>query len=583
MLDLLIKNGFVIDGTGAKRRVADIGIVDGRIASIGAEHESATKVIDADGRAVTPGFIDVHTHLDAQAFWDPDLSPSPLHGVTSVFAGNCGFSIAPLDAAAGAYLMPMLAKVEGMPLQSLREGVPWNWRSTAEYLDHLDGTLAINAGFMVGHSAIRRVVMGPAANDRSASAEELGAMCELLRAGLRAGGMGFSTTTSDTHNDADGKPVPSRFADRAEMLALAAVCGEFEGTSLELLPRGATDAAEFAEDVAELMIAMSAAARRPLNWNVMSPSANTLDACLAKLAVGEQAAARGGKVVALTMPIDMRARFSFHAGFVLELFDGWSEVMNASTETKMRVLSDPLHRDMLRRSAEGTASMRHLSKWQDLQLVETFTDKTAAFAGRSVGDVARELDKAPFETLVDIAIADSMRTAFTRPSREPTPADWAARLAVWEDPRALIGASDAGAHLDMLATFRYGTGFLEEAVRRHNLLPLEHAIQMLTQAPAALYGVRDRGVLREGACADILVIDEETVGSERVTTRFDLPGGAGRLYADPLGVGHVIVNGTEIARDGAYTGERAGRLLRSGVDTENPDLSLARRTNKIDK
>ena len=200
--------------------------------------EPARRTIDADGRVVAPGFVDVHTHLDAQAFWDPDLSPSPLHGVTTVLSGNCGFTIAPLTEEAGRYLMPMLAKVEGMPLQSLRDGVPWNWRTTADYLDALDGQLVINAGFMVGHSAIRRVVMGEAANERAATDDELAQMARLLRDGLEAGGFGFSTTTSDTHNDGDGRPVPSRFADRREFIELAKVVGEYEGTSLELLPRG---------------------------------------------------------------------------------------------------------------------------------------------------------------------------------------------------------------------------------------------------------------------------------------------------------------------------------------------------------
>ena len=290
MLDLIIRNGVVVDGTGSARTRADVGISEGRIVAVGDIDDSATRTIDADGRIVSPGFVDVHTHLDAQAFWDPDLSPSPLHGVTSVFSGNCGFTIAPLDPAAGEYLMPMLAKVEGMPLQSLREGVPWNWSSTADYLDALDGTLVINAGFMVGHSAMRRVVMGEAANERVATAAELDAMCTLLRAGLAAGGMGFSTTTSDTHNDAAGAPVPSRLADRRELLTLAAACGEFEGTSLELLPRGATELGPFADDVAELMVAMSVAAQRPLNWNVISPTSGNIDSCMAKLQVGDRAA-----------------------------------------------------------------------------------------------------------------------------------------------------------------------------------------------------------------------------------------------------------------------------------------------------
>jgi N-acyl-D-aspartate/D-glutamate deacylase len=322
------------------------------------------------------------------------------------------------------------------------------------------------------------------------------------------------------------------------------------------------------------MIDMTVAAGRPLNWNVITPSASSLDACRAKLVVGDLAAAAGGKVIGLTMPIEMRARFSFHAGFVLELFDGWSEIMNSTTEEKLRAFSDPDRRAALQQSAESTASMRHLSKWHDLVLVETFTEQTRSYAGRRVGDVAIELGREPFDALVDIALIDGMRTTFTRASRPLTEADWQARLSIWEDPRALIGASDAGAHLDMLATFRYGTGFLEEAVRGHRLLPLERAIQMLTEAPARLYGVRDRGVLRQGAWADVLVLDEETIGSQPVRTRFDLPGGAGRLYADAIGVDHVVVNGVEIARDGTYTGERAGAILRSGRDTVTPTLAL---------
>ena len=180
MLDIVIRNGLVVDGTGALPRAGDVGIRDGRIVAIGAVGEQATRVIDAGGRIICPGFIDVHTHLDAQAFWDPTLSPSPLHGVTTAVAGNCGFSIAPLSAETGAYLMPMLARVEGMPLQSLQSGVPWDWSTTAEYLDRLDGSLSINTAFMVGHSAIRRLVMGEAANQRAATAEEVASMCQLL-------------------------------------------------------------------------------------------------------------------------------------------------------------------------------------------------------------------------------------------------------------------------------------------------------------------------------------------------------------------------------------------------------------------
>lgn len=574
MLDTLITGGLVVDGTGAAPFRADVGVRDGRVVSLGTESEPARRTIDADGRVVSPGFVDVHTHLDAQAFWDPSLGPSPLHGVTTAFAGNCGFSIAPLSAESGGYLMTMLARVEGMPLASLTAGVPWDWSSTADYLERLDGTLSINTGFMVGHSAMRRLVMGEAANERTATGDEIEAMVRLLRDGLAAGGMGFSTTTSPTHTDAFGHPVPSRFADRQEMLALAAVCRDFEGTSLELLPRGATDSGGFDDDVAELMIDMSVIAGRPLNWNVISPTARNLDDVRAKLAVGDRAAARGGKVIGLTMPIDMRARFSFHAGFVIDGFDGWAPILALPIPERLAVLSDPARRAEMEAGAARTPSLAHLARWGSLVLVETFTPETARFAGRTVASIAEETGRSPFDALLDVACADGLRTTFRREVRVPSDADWQARLEVWRDPRALIGASDAGAHLDMLAAFQYSTGLLAEAVREQRLLPIEEAIHYLTGAPAHLYGLRDRGVLREGAHGDVVVLDPERVGSGPVGTRFDLPGGAGRLYADALGIDHVLVAGVEVATDGVDTGARPGRVLRSGVDTATPSLAL---------
>ena len=574
MLDTLITGGIVVDGTGSAGRPADVGIVHGRVAALGTVDEPARSVIDADGRVVCPGFVDVHTHLDAQAFWDPDLSPSPLHGVTTAIAGNCGFSIAPLSPESGEYLMPMLARVEGMPLQSLREGVPWDWTTTAGYLAGLDGSLAINTGFMVGHSALRRLVMGEAANERAATDDELGSMCALLREGLAAGAMGFSTTTSDTHNDAQGRPVPSRFADAREFVELARACGEFPGTSLELLPRGATDLGPFDAEVADLMIRMSSAARRPLNWNVIQPTAKTIDGWMAKLDVGTRAQERGAKVVGLTMPVDMKARFSFHAGFVLDVFDGWAPVLALPLPERLRVLGDPDQRRRLAAQAVATPNMRHLAAWDKLVIVETFTPATERHCGRLVGDIAAELGLPPFEALMTIVIADELRTTFSRSTPAPTAADWQARLQVWRDPRALIGASDAGAHLDMIAAFRYTTGFVQEAVREQGLLSIEEALHLLTGAPARLYGLRGRGTVAEGGHADLLIIDPDRIGSEPVATRFDLPGGAGRLYAAATGIDEVLVGGATIARDGCYTGTRPGRVLRAGRDTVTPTMEL---------
>jgi N-acyl-D-aspartate/D-glutamate deacylase len=569
MHDLVIRGGQVVDGTGAERRTADIAVAGGRIAGVGSDVGEGAHTIDAGGRIVAPGFVDVHTHLDVQGFWDPTLSPSPLHGVTTVLGGNCGFTVAPLGGDAADYLMRMLARVEGMPLESLEQGVPWDWTSTAEYLDRLDGMLALNAGFMVGHSALRRVVMGDGATERTARPDELDRMVALLRAGLAAGAIGFSSTWSATHNDAEGRPVPSRHASAAELVTLAAVCGEFEGTSLEFLP----GVGRWDTETEQVMLDMTVAARRPLNWNIIVGSARSRGHWREKLALSDRARELGGKIVGLVIPRIFGARFCFRSGFVLDAIDGWREPMALPPADKLALLSEPAGRARLAALAETTSGMGALTDWSAKVIVETFTDATKRYEGRTVADIAAEEGKAPFDALLDIVVADDLRTSFRNASDDDTEEDWAARAELWHDPRAVVGASDAGAHLDMLATFSFSTDLLAFGVREHGLLTTEEAVRLLTSVPADLYGLRDRGRLVEGTIADLVVFDESTVGPEEVSTRFDLPGGAGRLYAGAHGVGHVVVNGVPIVAAGELTGATPGTLLRSGRDTANPSLA----------
>lgn len=572
MHDIVIRNGLIVDGTGAPARGGAVGITGGRVAELGAVSEPGRQEIDADGRVVAPGFVDIHTHLDVQGFWDPTLSPSPLHGVTTVVGGNCGFTVAPLDDEAGEYLMRMLSRVEGMPLESLRGGAAWDWRTTAEFLDRLDGTLAINAGFMVGHSAIRRVVLGDEATERASRPDELERMKRLLRDGIRAGGLGFSSTWSTSHSDAEGRPVPSRAATPQELCALAAVAGEFAGTSLEFLPilppRGG-----FAPETAEVMIAMSVAAKRALNWNILTVDERSFDDAQARLEIGDRARARGGKVVALTMPDTPPARFSFLSGFVLDMVPGLRDFLYLPVEERLAILRDPVRRSELRRNAEAPSPYRHLVDWRSRHIVETFDSSNAGLAGRQVGDIADERGGDPFEVFMDIVVADELRTTFSNPPRLVGRRDWEARAKVWRDPRAVIGASDAGAHLDMLEFFGYSTMLLEHGVREHGVIGLEEAVHLITEVPAALYGLHERGRLAVGAAADVVVFDPGTIARTPVRTRFDLPGGAGRLYGEAAGIGHVVVNGVEIVRDNEFTGTRAGTLLRSGRDTTTAALS----------
>src|SRR3984885_5613573 len=355
MLDVIIRGGDVVDGTGTPRRRADVGVLDGNIVEVGGVPDEAVSVIDATGMVVTPGFVDVHTHFDAQVFWDSALTPSPFHGVTTALAGNCGFTIAPLstDPADGEYLMRMLARVEGMPLEALREGVPWSWTSTEQYLGSIDGNLGINAGFMVGHSAIRRVVMGADANRREAPPDEVAGMGRLLHDSLEAGGIGLSSSWARTHNDADGHMVPSRYAERGEILRLCAVLRDYEGTSLEFIPMNGPS---FEPWAVELMADMSAAARRQLNWNVMTVSAANIVQCREKLKAGDHAAEKGVKVVALTVPMSFGARLNFASGFVFDAMPDWEGAMALPLAEKLAVFRDPEGRARLNALAQSPAN-----------------------------------------------------------------------------------------------------------------------------------------------------------------------------------------------------------------------------------
>ena len=571
MLDCVIRGGTVIDGTGAPGRLADVAIKDGKIVRIGTVTEEAAQVIDATGKLVTPGFIDVHTHYDAQAFWDTTLSPSPLHGITTVIAGNCGFTIAPLVPEHGDYMMRMLARVEGMPLQSLQQGVPWGeWSSFGQFLDRLDGTLSVNAGFMVGHSAIRRQVMAERSIGNLATDDELEAMKNLLRESIAAGGMGFSSTWATTHNDPWGNPVPSRHASEDEMVALSSVAGEFDGTSLEFIPA----VGRFKPDVIDLVARMSAGANRPLNWNLIAPSTSPQQMAVMEnnLGASDYAKAHGGKVLALTVPCPIESRLSFETGFVLDALPGWAEPMTAPIPERMAQLADPNRRRELDELAQGPSPMRGVAKWHKLTVGEVFTEENQQYLGRTIAEIAEDEGKTTFDALCDIVLTDDLRTGLRQPTRGDDDDTWELRVKVWRDERTLLGGSDAGAHLDLLATFNSTSAMLGKAVRERNLLSWEEAVHHISDVPAQTYGMKLRGRLAEGYHADVCVIDPTRVGAKPTVTRTDLPGGAWRLYGEAECIDHVLVNGEEIVRRGEFTANRPGTILRSGRDTADTGI-----------
>jgi N-acyl-D-aspartate/D-glutamate deacylase len=562
MLDLVIRDARVIDGTGAPAYSADVGVKDGRIAAIGKVTGTAARTIDAGGRALAPGFVDFHTHYDAQVFWDPTLSPSCLHGVTSVFAGNCGFSIAPLSPDAAPYLLRMLARVEGMPEASLEQGVPWDWRSFGDYLDRLENRVGLNMGVMCGHSAIRRTVMGQRGQTEAASADDLAAMKAMLAQSLAAGAMGFSTTVSPTHNDAEGNPVPSRAATEEELIELSRVCRDYPGTCLEFGP----GTERFPQELVELMTQMSLAAQRALNWNAIAPQPGNQPLLDHQLAATDYARARGAEIIALTVVANASVRLNLYSGFFFDSLPGWEALFRMPVAERIAVFSDPARRAALEAGAEsrrGGVGAR-LTQFDCYTIADSGNPE---YVGQKLTDVAARQGKSVFDAMLDMAIADDLRTVFSPTFAPPTADLWDMRAKFWRDDRVMIGASDAGAHLDMIDSFHYSSYLLGVAREQPETISLEQAVWHLSGRPAEFMGLTQRGQLREGWHADLVLFDPDTVGERPTYVRHDLPGNEFRLYGEASGIDQVWVNGTVIAERGEHTGALPGKVLRSGRDT----------------
>ncbi|MFF5519488.1 N-acyl-D-amino-acid deacylase family protein [Streptomyces coeruleorubidus] len=571
MLDHVIKGVTVVDGTGAPAHTADVGIQDGRVAVIGEITQEARTSEDATGLVLAPGFVDPHTHYDAQLFWDPYATPSLNHGVTTVAGGNCGFTLAPLhpDRPEDAdYTRRMMSKVEGMALVALEEGAPWNWHSFGEYLDALEGRIAVNAGFMVGHCALRRYVMGPQAIGGQPTGEQLAAMVRLLREAMDAGAWGLSTTQSTSHSDGDGKPVASRHAGPAELLALSRAVGEHEGTQIEAIVAGCLD--QFSDAEIDLFVEMSAAAGRPLNWNVLTIDAAVPERVPRQLLASEQARKAGGRVVALTMPILTPMNMSLGTFCALNLIPGWGPILGLPVPERIEKLRDPdVRAEMLRRAQSKEAGVfRRLANFGRYVIGDTYSGANAGLTGRVVQDIAEERGQEPFACLVEICANDELRTVLWPMPPDNDPASWALRAQTWQHEDVLLGGSDAGAHLDRMCGAPYTTRFLGDCLRGRKLVGLEQAVKMLTDDPARLFGLRERGRVREGWHADLVLFDPERIDAGPATLVHDLPGDSPRLDSRALGVRAVWVNGVEAIRDDVVTGAVPGRVLRSGRDTE---------------
>ena len=529
--ELVVRGGTVYDGSGAPGIAADVAISGGLIEAIGPGLDG-DRELDASGCAVTPGFIDIHTHYDAQVFWDPALRPTSFHGVTTVIAGNCGFAIAPTRPDFRDVIVHTLENVEDMDPATLTAGVEWDFETFPEYLASVRrrGTL-LNYTAYVGHSALRLYVMGEAAYERAATEDEIERMAALVREGIEAGGAGFSTSFSYAHRGVDGKPVPSRFSDRAEVDALFMAAGS-TGKGVILITPG--EQCTYA-DVYDWQPRVG----RPFTYPLFaSPGGRHLE----PVRLHEEGLAHGVRVWPQVTPRPLTMQFTLADPYNLNTGKVFGELLQGDREARLAAYRDA---DWRARAAADLEDSPMKPRWETFEVSES--GAFPELEGRRVNDLARERGCGPLDVMCELSVAEDLKTRF-RAYIANDDVDAVAHLLTHES--VALGLSDAGAHIDQLCDAPLATDLLGTWVREREVMPLERAVRKLTGEPADMFGFVGRGYLRPGDAADVCVFDPQTVGTGPTRRVRDFPADAERLTAeDPTGVRHVLVNGTPIRRD----------------------------------
>ena len=562
MNDLLIRGALLVDGSGADPRHADVSLSGGRIAEVGLPGSlgRAREHIDAHGLALMPGIIDNHTHYDAQVTWDPWCSPSPQLGVTTAVIGNCGFTIAPCRPVDRERIMRNLTQVEGMSLEVLRQGIDWQFESVADYLTFIErrGTVPNLAAF-VGHSSLRTFVMGDAASQRVATPAEVAQMRSLLAEGLKAGAIGFATSTSPAHNGEGGIPMPSRLADDGELQTLVGALRDAP-RSVFMLTKGGHTRIDFLETLAEQ-------SGRPVIVAALLHNSTNPGAVFADLDAIEAARGRGRKMVGAVSPCPLTNDFTLRSPYPVEGLESWRPLLPLKGDAFIAALQSTERRNAIRLELSQPAVFRLFNgEWDKVQVVETRRASHRHLEHRSIAELAREAGCDPLDFMLDLAIEENLDTVFSAVLLN-SDEDAVARMLA--HPASLVSLSDAGAHLTFFNDAGFGLHLLGHWVRDRQVLSLATAVRKLTAEPAALFGLADRGLIRPGAWADLLLFDPATVGRGSKTRVNDLPGGGARLLTPPLGVHGVWVNGTRVVDTHGYqvvisqADHWPGQLLRS--------------------
>jgi N-acyl-D-aspartate/D-glutamate deacylase len=560
--DLVIKNGTVIDGSGMPRYRADVGVRRGKIVTIGRIREPAREVIDAEGQVVAPGFVDGHTHMDAQIFWDPIGTSSCYHGITTAVMGNCGFTLAPCAASDKHLVVRNLQRAEDIPPAAMEAGIKWSWTTYPEYLAALEALpKGINYASYVGHSAIRTFVMGERAFEATATEDDLQAMQRQVRDAICAGAIGFTSSRSPSHETPEGRAVASRNATWDEVRRLVGVMGELNAGLFEIAGEGVDRNAgdpgvrEWHTRLRDLALESG----RPITFGVFGRrgSPGTWKKYLDLL---DETAAMGGRMFAQAHSRSLSALLSFKTQMPFDHLPLWKDIRALPIDEQKRRLRDPELRPRLIEASGAQDGRKPLGTEARLADYDwLFVFDTVEGPHRSVAEVARERQQHPAEAMIELALEKDLDLFFLQPVANE---DQDVALQIMRHPRTVTTFSDSGAHVSQLMDSSLQTHLLYHWVRTKQAFTLERAVSMLTLAPATLWGFHDRGLIREGMAADIVVFDPDTIMAEMPEVVDDLPAGARRLVQRTRGVAATVVNGEILLREGKHTGALPGRLLR---------------------
>ena len=565
--DTIIKGGTVVDGSGLPRRKADVGIRGGMITDIG-RLTGAKRELDADGLVVMPGIVDAHTHYDPQLTFEPYGTSSCFHGVTSVVGGNCGYSIAPVRRADQDWVTALFARVEGMTPSTLKEGLPWDWETFPQLFDVLDKRLGINAACYVGHSALRRFVMGEAASEREATADEVKRMSELVREAMRAGAAGFSSSQAPTHVDQFGRPVPSRKATFEEVKALTAAAGEGGAGSIGYLAASAVQGYDATDR--QRLIELAHISGLPVVVQGMGYRPGAKERWDDQVKFLTEARAQGAAIYSMLRTQPFMRPFNWRRG--TSLFEGvfhWRDLLALPAEERLARLRDPKRRvDFHAGLNQPNTDPAKGSTLPPPALSTVFVDKSKAqpdAVGKNIAQLAKERGVHPADVFCDLTVADDLDTQYVYNSENPT---WAeCNLEAQKNVHMIVGTGDGGAHADRDDGAEWSTYFLRSWVLDRQAYTLEDAVRRITQLPAAVCGIERRGMLARGYHADVMMFDPARLRLGKKQLVRDMPGGEERWQVLPEGVKRVLVNGEVIVEDGKLSGARPGRVLRVGNPT----------------